>query len=76
VYAALAGPRGNPDQLFADRRQRREQGQAIAKSADAAERQADALEEANRLKARELDIRERELDAREPARRKPAKGEA
>jgi hypothetical protein len=63
VYAGLAGARGSADQIFLDRRQRREQGQAVAKSADAAERQADALEEANRLKARELDIRERELEA-------------
>jgi hypothetical protein len=79
VYAPLGGPRGNPDQIFADRRLRREQGQAVAKSADAAERQAEALEEANRLKSRELDLREREIDAQEarapiPAahRRKPA----
>lgn len=79
VYTPLGGPRGNADQLFADRRQRREQGQAVMKSADASERQAAALEEANRLKARELEIRERELEnqqARAPIpathRRKPA----
>jgi hypothetical protein len=78
-YAPLGGLRGNADQIFADRRLRREQGQAVTKSADASERQAEALEEANRLKARELDLREREIDAQEarapiPAahRRKPA----
>jgi hypothetical protein len=43
VYAGLAGARGSADQIFLDRRQRREQGQAVAKSADAAERQAAAL---------------------------------
>jgi hypothetical protein len=78
-YAPLGGPRGNADQLFADRRQRREQGQAVVKSADAADRQAAALEQANLLKERELDLRERELEAQQaraplPAthRRRPA----
>lgn len=62
VYAPLGGTRGSAEQVFADRRERREQGQAMQKSATAAERQAAALEQANELKRRELDIRERELD--------------
>jgi hypothetical protein len=81
VYSPLGGPRGNPEQIFADRRLRREQGQAMNKSAGAAERQAEALEEANRLKSRELDLREREIDAQEarapipaaPRRKAPAR---
>lgn len=74
-YAALGGVRGNADQLFADRRARREQGASVLKTADAAERQAAALEEANRLKERELDLREAELDALPPRRapKPPAK---
>jgi hypothetical protein len=65
LYAPLGGPKGRPDQLLVDRRQRREEGVAIARSADAATRQADALERANELKAAELALRERELDAQE-----------
>jgi hypothetical protein len=84
LYAPLGGPKGRPDQLLIDRRQRREEGVAIARSADAATRQADALERANELKAAELALRERELDAQDerapiPAthrRRPPAKVES
>jgi hypothetical protein len=53
-YAPLGGPRGNPDQLFSDRKARRLQGETAAKSADAAERQAVALERANQLEERRI----------------------
>jgi hypothetical protein len=44
VYQSLGGARGGPDQLFADRRARRQQVQAQQTAASAAERSAAALE--------------------------------
>ena len=45
VYASLGGPRGGADQLFRNRKARREQAQAAQQTASAAERQATALEQ-------------------------------
>ena len=63
-YANLGGIRGGPDQLFADRRARREQTQAQRQAVSAAERQADALERQVAAQERANELREIELGLR------------